>query len=371
MDMRTEQDTMKEQEARRQIFGWAMYDWANSAYVTTVAVAVLPVYFADVVVGESATLFGVEFTATSLWGYAVSLAGLFVFLLAPFFGAVADFSAMKKRFLTVCCYVGSAATVGMFFLYPGGVWLALALFLAAQICFVGGNVFYDAFLPHVSPPGKMDRVSGKGFAFGYIGGGLHFALCLGLIAGSGKLQEMGLPIDKDLAARLALATAGLWWGGFALVTLKRLKEPQNGGQDSGTSLAGYIGVGWSRVSKGTRAVLRDRRLLIFLIGFLFYNDGIQTVIAMATIYGRDELGFTPTDLMLTLLIIQFVAIFGAFFFSRLAEKIGTKLALMAALVVWTGIAVYGYFISSVGEFYILGAVVGLVLGGSQALSRSL
>lgn len=361
-----------ERAVKRRIFGWAMYDWANSAYVTTVAVAVLPVYFKDVVVGERALILGMELSATSLWGYAVSLAALVVFVLAPFFGAVADQSAMKKRFLMICCYAGSVATLALFSLGPGRVGWALALFITAQIAFVGGNVFYDAFLPHVAPPGRMDRVSGKGFALGYVGGGLHFLLSLALIvlAGNGTLASWGIPVGKDLAARLAMASAGLWWGGFALVAFTRLDEPRLTDFHR-MSLGGYMAAGWRRVAQGTRAVLRDRGLLVFLIAFLFYNDGIQTVMVMATIYGRDELGFSPTHLMLTLLLIQFLGVFGASLFSRAAEKVGTKRALMFALVLWTGVAVYGYYITAPWEFYVLGAVVGLVLGGSQALSRSL
>jgi MFS transporter, UMF1 family len=357
---------------RRGIFGWAMYDWANSAYVTTVAVAVLPAYFAAAVVPEGGWEFmGQTLSATSLWGYAVSLSSLLVFVLAPFLGAMADFSAIKRRMLIGFCYLGSLATVGLFFSGPGLVVFTLVLFVLAQIGLTGGNVFYDAFLPHVAPPHLQDRVSGKGFALGYIGGGLQFALSLGLIAGHDKLG-----LDYGFAARLAMASAGVWWGGFALITFARLEE-HGRPQTLPPELRGlprpwaYLRMGFARVREHTRHLREQKPLLVFLLAFLFYNDGIQTVISMATIYGKQELKLSTTTLMLTLLLIQFVAIFGALGMSRLAEKLGTRQTLMLGLVVWCGIAVYGYFLEHAWEYFVLGGAVGLVLGGSQALSRSL
>lgn len=358
-------------EQRRRIFGWAMYDWANSAYVTTVAVAVLPAYFASAVAPEGGVeLAGLRLSATSLWGYAVSLAAVLVFVLSPFLGAMADFSASKRRMLMLFCGVGSASTLLLLFATPGAVFYTLGLFVIAQVAFNGGNVFYDAFLPHIAGPKMLDRVSGKGFAFGYFGGGLQFALALGLVAGHAQLG-----ISQGLAARLALVMAGLWWGGFALVTFSRLDE-QSVPRELPADLKhlprtwAYARAGARHVAASIRQLRGRRKLLLFLLAFLCYNDGIQTVIAMATIYGKEELGFSTTVLMLTLLMIQFLAIFGALAMSRLAERLGTRRALMLTLVVWCGIAVYGYYLRQPWEYFLLGGVVGLVLGGSQALSRS-
>lgn len=355
-------------EKKRRIFGWAMYDWANSAYMTTVAVAVLPAYFAGVVVPEGGvSLAGTRVQATSLWGYGVSLSALVIFLLAPFLGAAADYSGRKKRSLMASCLLGSLAAMLLFFSGPGLVWYTLGLFMLAQVCFTAGNVFYDSFLPHIAEPEEQDRVSGKGFALGYLGGGLQFALSLVLIT---LHKKLGLSADQ--AARIAMAGAGLWWGGFALVTFARLKEPQ-AAQGDGRALGpgAMLRMGFQRVAAHTKGLARNKPLLVFLIAFLFYNDGIQTVISMATIYGKQELGFSTTTLMLTLLMIQFVGIFGALAFSRLAGRITARRAIMLALVLWTGVVVYAFFLTRPWEYYVLGGVVGLVLGGSQALSRSL
>ncbi|MDY7000753.1 MAG: MFS transporter [Thermodesulfobacteriota bacterium] len=358
-------------EDKRRIFGWLMYDWANSAYVTTVAVAVLPAYFAAVVVppdgfriGESA------FSASCLWGYLVSATALLVFLLAPFLGAVADFSGQKKRFLGIACLVGSVSAGLLFFSGPGMVWLTMFLFALAHAAFVGGNVFYDAFLPHITTKDQYDRVSGRGYAYGYVGGGLQFALSLALIAGHARLG-----LTEGQAARVAMVFAALWWGGFSIITFTRLNEPKGqslpGSPKGLARAAAYAGIGVSRLLKTTREARRIPGLLPFLLAFLFYNDGIQTVIAMATIYGKTELGLSSTVLMVTLLMIQFVAVFGALVFSGLAQKISSRGALMVALFLWAGVAVYAYFMRTPTEYFIMGGVVGLVLGGSQALSRSL
>jgi UMF1 family MFS transporter len=353
------------------IFGWCMYDWANSAYVTTVAVGVLPYYFARVVVGEGGvTLFGTNYSATTLWGVVVGVAAFLTFIFAPFLGAIADFSAAKKRFLLSFAYTGSLFTLLLYFSQTGDAYRTLFFFLIAQVAFIGANIFYDAFLPQIASDDKMDWVSGKGYAYGYVGGGLQFAVALGLVAGH---EQLG--ISQDLAARLGIAMAGLWWAGFTIFTARGLSEAP--AQETlperyrpwPRPLA-YAAVGISRTVRTAKRVGRFRHLVLFLIAFMLYNDGIQTVINMATIYGTEELNFTPTVLLLTLLIIQGIATVGALLFGRVAGWIGTKPAVMVTLVGWSGVVVYAYFITSATEYFVLGAVVGIVMGGSQALSRS-
>jgi len=364
--------TASQDKARaRQVRAWCFYDWANSAYVTTVAVAVLPAYFAGAVVPrEGAPLFGAHVSAASLWGYLVSLCALAVFLLAPVLGAAADHTGYRKRFLAGFCLAGSAASVLLLTTGPGLILWTMALFFVAQVGFVGGNVFYDAFLPHVAEPADLDRVSGRGFAYGYLGGGLQFALSLGLIAGH---EVLGL--STDLAARLAMAFAGLWWGGFALITLRGLSEapgePLPGGQRGPAAAWAMLRLGRERLRGVWTRARAVPGLTPFMLAFLFYNDGVQTVISMATIYGKTELGLSDTVLMLTLLIIQFVSIVGAELFSRLAGVMTTRRALMLAVFLWGGVAVYAYAMDSAAEYFALGGIVGLVMGGSQALSRSL
>ena len=348
-----------------------MYDWANSAYVTTVSVGLLGPYLLNVVIPDSGVvLFGTEFGASSLFPLAVGVSAAIVFLLAPVLGAIADFSGAKKRFLLFFAYMGALATLPLYFSGSGDVLITLLLFVVAQTAFVAANVFYDAFLPNIASDDDMDRVSAKGYAYGYVGGGLQFAMSLLLVVG---YEQVG--ITQERAVQIAMATAGIWWAGFTLFTLRYLKEtrtetPLPDAYRRMGSLVGYLALGFSRTIQTTRKVGRYRHLVLFLIAFMLYNDGIQTVLSVANLYGADELGLGYGALLGTLLMIQFVAIGGALFFSWLAGRIGTKQTVMLTLVIWSVAVSYAYFIETATEFFILGGVIGVVLGGSQALSRS-
>lgn len=374
--MKNEQDNRKSgnnesvRGDRRVIFGWAMYDWANSAYITTIAVAILPMYFAGVIVPADGFRIGsTVFAAETLWGFMVSAAAFIVFVMAPVLGAIADYCSAKKRFLFTFCVMGVACALFIPLTGPGDVWPAILLFVASQVGFVGANVFYDAFLPQIAEPGQEDRISSKGFAYGYAGGGIQFAGALILIAfhDSFGLTEAG-------AARIGMLSAALWWGGFALIPARFLREPKidrSSQPGSGTCRLGYIGLGFSRVWKTMLQVGKLKHLALFLLAFLVYNEGIQTVIQMATMYGKQELRLSASALMVTLLLVQIVAIFGALAFSWIAGRTGTKRAVMLSLTVWCGLVIYAYFITTATQYFILGAIVGLVMGGSQAISRSL
>ena len=348
-----------------------MYDWANSAYTTTVSVALLPAYFAAVVVGTEGVRIGEStYSATTLWAFAIGLSSLIAFVCAPILGAVSDFSATRKRFLLTFAYSGALFTTLMYFSGSGDVYQTLTLILLAQVSFVGANVFYDAFLPEIASQEKMDWVSGKGYSYGYVGGGLHFAFSLILVA---AYDTFG--ITQAMAVRIAIVTAALWWAGFTLFTVKYLKEaghpsvlPEK--YKGWPRFSAYVAIGVSRTIQTTRRVARFRHLALFLIAFMLYDDGIQTVILMASIYGIEELRLSNTAIMVTLLVIQIIATFGALIFSRLAARIGAKHAIMMSLVLWSAVVTYAYFITSAAEFFTLGVVVGFVLGGTQALSRS-
>ena len=349
-----------------------MYDWANSAFITTVTVAVLPIFFADVVVGqEGFRIWGVVFKASTLWSFMLTVSALIIFLFAPVLGAIADFSASKKKFLMVFCYFGSLFGILLYFCGSGDVWMTIVFFAIAQIGFVGSNVFYDAFLPHIASEDKLDWVSGKGFAYGYLGGGLQFAISLGLV-----WQHEFFGFSEEQAARIAMAMAALWWAGFSLFTLFYLKETEVKEELSEAYKrmplwAAYTRIGIHRTLATAKKVKRFKHLLLFLIAYLIYNDGIETVILMATMFGKEELEFSAEILMVTLLIIQFVALIGALIFGKLGEKISAKKALMITLVLWSFVVIYAYFMDAAGEYFMLGVIVGLVLGGSQSLSRSL
>ena len=355
---------------RKTIFGWCMYDWANSAYITTAAVALLPNYFAQAVVGEAGVdIFGMNMSATALWGFMLGGAAFLVFLFAPVLGAIADFSSGKRRFLAGFAYMGSLFATMLYFCKSGDVGLTIALFMGTQVCFVAGNVFYDAFLPQIASEDKLDSVSAKGYAFGYVGGSLQFAIALGLVA----MQKT--PEDQAMAARIGMAMTGIWWAGWTLLTMKYLKEAKipyelpEAYRDRPKILA-YLALGISRTVATAKRVGRFKHLTLFLVAYMIYNDGIHTVTSMATIYGTEELRLSTTALMVTLLLVQVVAIGGALVFSRIANRIGAKHAVMCALVLWSGVVTYGYFIHTATEFFVLGIIVGVVLGGTQALSRS-
>lgn len=347
-----------------------MYDWANSAYILTVAVGVLPAYFASVVVGaDGLRIAGIETSATAVWAFTVSIASFIAFIFAPVLGAIADFSATKKRFLLVFAYAGALFTTLLYFCGSGDIYLTLLLFLLAQVAFIASLVFYDSFITDIVGPERMDWISGKGYSYGYVGGGLQFAFALALVAG----HEF-LGISQAMAARISILTAGLWWAGFSLVTVKYLREekPSTLTQPSprGRGIFEYVGIGLSRTIQTTLKVRQFRHLVLFLLAFMLYNDGIQTVIDMASIYGAEELRLSTTTLMVTLLVVQIIAAVGAMLFSWLAIKIGSKKAIMLSLVLWSGVVIYAYFIQTAAEFFALGVVIGIVLGGSQALSRS-
>ena len=381
---------------KKTIFGWCMYDWANSAYITTAAVALLPNYFAQAVVGKAGVdIFGMNMSATALWGFMLGGAAFLVFLFAPVLGAIADFSSGKRRFLAGFAYMGSLFATMLYFCKSGDVGLTIALFMGTQVCFVAGNVFYDAFLPQIASEDKLDSVSAKGYAFGYVGGSLQFAIVLGLVA----MQKT--PEDQAMAARIGMAMTGIWWAGWTLLTMKYLKEVKipyelpEAYRDRPKILA-YLAFGISRTVATAKRVGRFKHLTLFLVAYMIYNDGIHTVTSMATIYGTEELRLSTTALMVTLLLVQVVAIVGALMFGLLAngispkllqrlrllrfvrlalrllpEKgIGAKRSVMYALVLWSGVVTYGYFIHTATEFFVLGIIVGVVLGGTQALSRS-
>lgn len=360
----------EESQARRNVLGWYTYDWANSAYITT-AVGLLPLYFAGSIVGEDgAVLFGTRYRADTLWGVAVGLAGAVCFLLAPVLGAIADYSRARKRFLLFFAYMGALCCTLLYFTATGEVLRTLFFYVLTQIGFVTANVFYDSFLPHIAPEGKIDEVSARGFAVGYLGGGLQFALALALVS---LHDKFGLTTEH--AARIGVAMAGLWWAGFTFVAARMMaasgtSRPLPAPYDRGPQWWNFTRFGISRTLRTARQTAGYGNLLLFLLAFMFYNEGIQTVINMATIYGTRELKLPNSALMFTLLIIQFVAMFGSFLFGKIAGRIGTKRAIMITLGIWSGVVVYAYFIDTMTEFFILGMIVGLAMGGSQALSRS-
>lgn len=334
-----------------------MYDWANSAFATTIMAAVLPVYYAQV---AGATLPGN--TATVYWAYTSSISLLAAALLSPVLGAIADFRGAKKRFLVVFMLLGVAGTALLYFVRTGD-WLAASIFfVVGEIGFAGSLVFYDSLLPHIAGPDEIDQVSSRGYAMGYLGGGILLAINLAMI--------MLAPAEMtEIMTRLTFLSVALWWFVFSIPLMRWVSEPPHRVM-AGEHGRNPVAVSFKRLAQTFRDIRRYRDLFIFLVAFWFYNDGIGTIIKMATIYGA-EIGLGQTTLIGTLLMVQFVGIPFAILFGWLAKKIGTKTSIYLSLLIYTGICVMGYFMSQEWQFWALGFAVATVQGGSQALSRSL
>ncbi len=345
-----------------------MYDWANSGLVT-IFTAVFPVYFASV-----ASVGAAEGVATQRYAAATTIGLAGVALLAPFLGALADYAAAKKRFLGSFVALGSVAVACMFFIHEGDWMLASILFIVANVGVSGSLVFYDSLLPHVASEEEVDRVSTSGFALGYLGGGLILALNLAWILAPGVF---GLPSGDDLTpeqatlpTRLAFVSVALWWVGFSIPLFRRVPEPGRTLEPDESLRESPLRAAFERLGETFRELRGYREAFLFLLAFLIYNDGIGTIIRMAAIYGA-ELGIERGALIGSILLVQFVGIPFCFVFGALAGKIGAKRAIYAGLVVYAGISVLGYFMTTALHFLILAVLVGTVQGGTQALSRSL
>ncbi|SHG21301.1 MFS transporter [Ornithinibacillus halophilus] len=347
-----------EKNKRKTQLSWALYDFGNSAFATTMMAAVLPIFYSQVAANNLS-----DGLASSYWGYTNSIAVLIVAILAPILGAIADFSAAKKKFLRFFAFMGIIGSILLAFVGEGDYILVSFLFIIASIGFSGGNVFYDAFLPEITDEKDIDKVSSKGFALGYVGGGILLLINVLMILQPGWF---GLP-DVVMAMKVSFATVGIWWLIFSIPLLKNIFDEKKAPVKKDKS---YILIGFSRIGNTFKEITQYKQLLIFLLAFWLYNDGISTIIRMATIYGT-EIGIDQNSLIIALLITQFVGIPCTFFFGWLATKLTAKKALMITLVVYLGIVLLGYFMSSALHFYLLAILVGTVQGGAQSLSRSI
>jgi UMF1 family MFS transporter len=355
---------------RRELFGWYVYDWANSAFYTTVVTVFLGPYLTEVTKAAADAdgfvyPFGVRVAQGSFFPFVVSLSVLFQMAFLPLLGAISDYSNMKKQLMGFFAYLGSFATMGLYFLEGGRYLLGGALFLVANFSIGASIVFYNAFLPDIAGPERRDAVSSTGFAWGYLGGGLCLAANLFLFANA---SSYGMTTAQ--AVRVSLMSSGVWWAVFTLVPMATLKQRQAvkslpGGQS-------YLTAGFAQLRHTLKGLPRYRQTMLFLIAYLLYNDGIQTIIALASQFGSQELGLEISTLTQVVLVVQFVAFFGATVFNFVARAAGTKRAIIISLVIWTATVIYAYAaLKTARDFFIMGAVIGLVLGGSQALSRSL
>lgn len=356
-------------ERRREQRGWYFYDWANSVFSTSVLTVFLGPYLTEVAkaaADENGYVYplGIPVRDGSFFAYTVSVSVLLSVLVMPLAGAMADRTGRKKPILAVSAYVGAGATAAMFFLDGDRYLLGGFLLVVANVAFAVSVVVYNAFLPQIAPPEERDAVSSRGWAFGYAAGALVLVANLGLFLG-----HEAIGVSEGTAVRICLASAGLWWGVFTIVPLRRLLERPVVTAEGKASVAD----GWRQLGGTLRELRRYPLTLLFLAAFLLYNDGIQTVITQASVFGSEELGMDQTTLIGSILLVQVLAIVGALLLGRLAERFGAKRTILGSLVAWTATVGAGYFLPA-GEpmwFFVLAAAIGMVLGGSQALSRSL
>ena len=338
-----------------------MYDWANSAFVTTIVAAVFPIYF-NSVAGANLD----PDVAAFRFAVATTIALAVVAVLAPILGAVADFAGIKKKMLGSFLGLGVMATACMFFIEQGDWQLGAGLFILGNIGAAGSFVFYDSLLPHIASHQEMDRVSTAGYALGYLGGGLLLAINLAWIQ---RPELFGIE-GQGLATRLSFLSVALWWLGFSIPLFRKVAEPVRKIEADEQVGGKPFRAAFVRLGETLREIHGYKQAFLMMLAFLVYNDGIGTIIRMATTFGT-EIGLPQESLITALLLAQFVGIPFTFLFGQVAARIGAKRAILAALSVYMGISVFSYTITTAGEFYFLALLVGMVQGGAQALSRSL
>lgn len=344
---------------KKTIYAWALYDWGNSAFATVILAAVLPIFYKDVA--------GVNLPgnlATSYWGYTQTVAMLIIAFISPILGAAADYSDSKKSFLKFFVFIGVTGTALLYFVNQGNYILASLFFILGNIGFSGANVFYDGFLTDISDHKSIDSISTLGYAAGYLGGGLILALNLFMIS---KPSFFGIR-SVTSATQISFLSVAFWWFLFSLPAFKYLPDAKK--EVPKLKFKKYTEMAFARIKNTFIHVRRYRELWKFLLAFWLYNDGIGTIIRMATIYGR-EVGIGQSDLIGALLLTQFVGIPFALLFGKIAGWISAKRGIYITLTIYTLITFYGYFLDSALDFWILAGIVGMVQGGAQALSRSL
>ena len=347
---------------------WCFYDWANSVYSLVITSTIFPIYYSAVARNpDGSTLvnfFGFELPSSVLFSYAVSASFLIIAALSPFLTAIADYSGRKKLFMQLFCYLGAFSCAGLYFFTRDTFTVSVILFVLASIGFSGSIVFYNAYLPEIATEDQYDRLSAKGFSMGYIGSVLLLIFNLAMIM---QPAWFGIaPENTALPPRIAFLTTGIWWFGFAQYTFYYLPSNVYQRKPRGS----WILNGFKELKKVLNQVRELPMLKRFLLAYFFYNMGVQTVMYVATIFGIEELQLPDEALIITILIIQLVAIGGAYAFASLSGKVGNIRALIVAVAIWIGICVGAYFIRGQFDFYVLAAIVGSVMGGIQSLSRS-
>ncbi len=355
---------------KKLINGWAFYDWANSVYSLVIGTAVFPIFYESVTESDGGIVqfLGTEWHNTTLYSYALGFSFLIVAFLSPILSAIADYTGNKKRFMKFFCLLGSLSVMSLFF-FTGkeNIWIGILFTILASIGFWGSIVFYNAYLPEVAEPKDHDRVSAKGFMLGYIGSVLLLAFNLSMVM---KPELYGIN-DATLPARISFLMVGVWWLGFAQITFSRLpnnpfkRKPEKD----------YIFKGFRELHVVLNEIKKLRELKILLISFFSYSIGVQTIILLAATFGSKDLGLDTSNLIILILVVQLVGIAGAYFFSRLSEKIGNIKSLKITILIWSFVCLSAFLLKGDDpnvfvKFYALGGLIGFALGAIQSLSRS-
>ena len=345
-------------ENKKAVWGWVAYDWANSAFATTVMAGFFPVFFKQYwSAGADVNM------STAQLGFGNAIASLLVALMAPFLGAIADKGSAKKKFLITFAYLGVLATAGLFLVQKGDWALAIFVYVMGVIGFSGANIFYDSLLTTVASEDRVDFVSSLGFSMGYLGGGLLFLVNVLMTLMPAKF---GLP-DAAMAVRLSFLSVALWWGGFTIFTIFWVPEAVPAG--GGIGFVRSVTQGFDQLWRTLKKVRQMKTIGLFLLAYWLYIDGVDTIIRMAVDYGM-SIGFASSDLITALLIVQFVGFPAALGFGKLGQHWGVKRAIYLAIIIYMGVTLFGTQMASKQEFYVLAIIIGFVQGGIQALSRS-
>lgn len=344
------------------INGWVMFDWANSAFALTIAVAIFPAFFEGAIPHET-SLFGIPMYNTTLFSLTVATAYLLVAFVSPILSSIADSGGRKKFFLKFFTSLGSLSCLSLFF-FEGEKTLMVGVFgfLLATMGFAGSLVFYNSYLPEIVTEDRYNRVSAKGFIYGYVGSVILLIINLAVITFP---TWFGLSAGSSLPVRLSFLMVGLWWIGFAQVSFRRL--PKDGEKPFSLKV---LSKGYEGFNKVWQSVKQASNLKRFLFSFFFYSAGVQTVLALASLFAKVEMKMETNELIVVILLLQLLALVGAWFFARLSDRIGNKAALLIMLTLWVVVCVAGYFVVEKWHFYLMASAVGLVMGGVQSQSRA-
>lgn len=355
-----------ERNNKRVINAWASYDWSNSVYNLIVTTAIFPIYYSattrDAFGGEMVQFLGVTIKNTVLYTYAISFSFLMVVFLSPVLSGIADYMGAKKRFMQAFTYMGSLACIGLFFFNGNNIEYGILCAVLASIGYAGSLVFYNGFLPEIATSDKMDNVSAKGFAMGYIGSVILLVVNLIIIL---QPESFGF-VGKSAATKFGFLLVGLWWAGFSQIAFYYLKDHPTGKRLTSE----VLGKGIRELTIVFNALIRKKVMKRYLLSFFFYSMGVQTVLLLAPLFAENEIGMGADEMILVVLILQILAIAGAYFFSLVSKIKGNGFSIGSMLVIWIMICISGYFLKDKVSFYILAGVLGFAMGGIQSISRS-